>query len=1685
MADTQFNAELVIKLANIQKVVNELKRGLGQVKLPELNFSQRDGQNLIAFIRALSQSGPQVRNASANLDHFNGVLSNTARILNSAAPGLRAYSAAQRVATAATTRSAQAQARQVSVMEDLGRQTAITVRRFSGFLIARDLIFGVGFAFRSSIADAIKFEREISKIAQLQNTSFESARQLGKFISGLANQFGASATELAKASQILAQAGKNTGEIQTILKSLGQASLTPTFGDLTKTTDSLLAVLGQFELKAKDTAQVLDILNGVSKEFNVSVDELFEGVRRAGSTFSALSGVKEGVKPGIDSLKEFVALFTSVIDTSRESAETIGTAFRTILPRLLRGNTRDLLKKELGLDLLDNKNQFIGPFKAIEGLVKSINSLGLKGRDSSLTKIAEELGGSREFNRILPLLLEFPKAQRALELANKSGGSVARDTEIAFQTLAVQLQKVREELQEIGRDLVSSGTFKAFADAFLITARAAATLARALEPLIPLIATLATAKAAVGLGQFTKGILFDNAFKLGPVRRAGGGEGAVSSLLTPGELVIGPQAARVNGQSALRRFNATGDISALKTLKGISMVPGTGNTDSVHANLEPGSFVIKKSSVQKALGFKKFAQGGEVKYASGGPTFGLNPNLGGLDPATTAKLVRFGGELSLLGESTKSINRLFKALLSSSRDLPTALARIEAEVNRAKLGGYSFTADPRLRGGGSSAGNLSLAQPPYLSGATVLALQSRNFTLNGGPRGPIYSRVSSQPQLALPGPTPITDPGFLLPYDPSVNGVSNRASTEAVLNAVRQQQLLLTHDPTITPHGVIPLSGPTTSPIKDLERALRDAPVVGSTASTSTFIPPSRSFSQDASIALSSLGINTNSPGFRKFGRRIANPRRTLNAVGRLGISSLRRNFNPSTLAFGATLAGGATISSANSSDVAGFGGALSGAGVGALLGSTFGPIGTAAGALAGALTGAVLAVKNFNKELETTQTNKVVSSFLAGRGSVSAVAGRISGLAGNFQNTPLTFGGDILATTRNLNNAQRGAFGRASFLTRLGARASLDPRSFDRVANNQLQAETDQFQAQFEPAVQNLTSTLIEKLQKDLGRGKNITAQQFAQSLSPEELKVLAVGNASFKVSDLNDPEALRQKGIGAAIKFAQQTIEASGSAAKLGRALSALAVNTTSLTQLFDQVDARLREFDVTFSNFDNKVAAITNPGQVTSNNRFNVFSNLSGISTNRVNTELQTLINNFGLKDGNADTTARSVVLSSSLQTTLPGILAQEAATNPTAQLQDVLNRVIDIQDPKLKNLVSANIGTLFGGDKETTLAQVDNFEQVGQQLAKTLDPAVKIFEKIFNLQEESARKIAGIVNERTSILGGIADQTLSINGLRNRRQDVTSQILGLPGPTIGDVNRRVRTDVRALTGGPVSVNAILSQITELQKGGITADEAAPFNNLVKSLQLLSNDTRVLDATLEKNNQLQQAAQGARSVFERALSGPDEINKINQELRDLTTIANGGQVSGPRALAALRTGQQFAAGLTNDQFQQQTGISKEQFAQNLDKILGAQGSAFFGKNDAGFAASLRQNLLPSKDLANTAGIALDVQTQAAEALKSLDEKRVQDLNALIQEQSVTVAAAVKDAFNSEQVQNLTTAMTSLKDAQLTVTGKTEVVVSFNNANGVFKDIQDDLKDFIGGVVNEQIKSALQNRVAGANTA
>ena len=297
------------------------------------------------------------------------------------------------------------------------------------------------------------------------------------------------------------------------------------------------------------------------------------------------ANASKGVSEGTDALNEFIAVFTSVRATTRESAETIATGLRTIFTRIQRGSTIEALK-EFGVTLTDLEGKFVGPFKAIQLLSEGLGRLD--PRDISFSNIVEELGGFRQIGKVIPLIQQFATAQRALGVANAGQASLAEDAAIAQLSLANQISKVREEFLGLFREIGGSDSFQTIAKGALGLASALIKIADSVKGVLPVLAIVGAAKGLSAVTQFTAGFA-------GGIQRGGGARGFGSRL------------------SGAPSGFATGGL-----------VPGQGNRDTVPAMLTPGEFVIRKKAVEtigaSRLGrMNKYAGGGKVqKFAKAG-----------------------------------------------------------------------------------------------------------------------------------------------------------------------------------------------------------------------------------------------------------------------------------------------------------------------------------------------------------------------------------------------------------------------------------------------------------------------------------------------------------------------------------------------------------------------------------------------------------------------------------------------------------------------------------------------------------------------------------------------------------------------------------------------------------------------------------------------------------------------------------------------------------------------------------------------------------------------------------------------------------------------------------------------------------------------------------------------------------
>ncbi|MHA2402197.1 MAG: phage tail tape measure protein, partial [Candidatus Kariarchaeaceae archaeon] len=570
------------------------------------------------------QSGAQsaqqaLAGVTAQFSSISQSIQQTSRTTASASQNLKGAAASAKEATDAVTQ--------------FGVASGLAVKRFVAFSIGAGIIVGLTSALKDGTSEAINFERELVRIAQVTDQLVPTLGGLVDEITRLSTGLGVSSTELIQVSRILSQAGLSASETTVALEALARSSLAPTFDNINDTAEGAIAIFRQFGVSADELSGKLGSINAIAGQFAVESGDLITAIRRTGGAFEASGG----------SLEELLALFTSVRATTRESADAIATGFRTIFTRLQRPRTIEFLR-QLGVELQDAEGNFVGPFEAVNRLNQALSSLDT--RDPRFAKIIEELGGFRQVSRVIPLIQQFDQAQRALNTAFEGQDSVIRDSITAQQSLAVQIEKVQQQFLALFRRIADSSTFQTIAAGALNLAEAFISVADSLRPILPILATVLGGRLAVGGARFGAGLL-SGLFGQGGGGAAAAGQGIAQTATGQAR----QQQTQASIQSTSQNTQALNNLTQqlVRTTQQIlqlsnaviassrgglgnrlanrgrgfatgGLVPGQGNGDTVPAMLTPGEFVIRKKAVetigvdrlQQANSRKRFASGGIV-----------------------------------------------------------------------------------------------------------------------------------------------------------------------------------------------------------------------------------------------------------------------------------------------------------------------------------------------------------------------------------------------------------------------------------------------------------------------------------------------------------------------------------------------------------------------------------------------------------------------------------------------------------------------------------------------------------------------------------------------------------------------------------------------------------------------------------------------------------------------------------------------------------------------------------------------------------------------------------------------------------------------------------------------------------------------------------------------------------------
>lgn len=621
--------------SQIQSVTNQIRNSLNTVSVP-VNVRV----NPSAY-RNLANLNTQLNGVNSSINDINKSSSGLKTSISSAASA--AKSTSKQMSQLASTTSEAA-----SAAELYGRSVRNAFGRYFTFTALTSAFVKIGSSIRGSFSEALQFETELVKIAQVAETTKANLKPLSDEVSRLSKTYGISSVEILKSARTLKQTGLSVAEVQKAIEALTKTQLSATFGDLNSTTEASIAIMNQFKDAASGTGvnvnnleEILSTINRVTANFAIESQDVTAAVRRVGSAFVAAS------PPGQDAVqtfREFAATLTSVRQTTRATAESIATGIRTISARLQRGSTIRFLEG-FDIQLRDREGQFIGVYNAIGELNKALANTPTTS--AKFSAIVEALGGIRQIDKTIPLIKQYSVAQEVLKKSLEDTNNISGDADKALGTLANQFARVRESFNEMVRGFTEDEGLRQLVSIFLTGAKAAIEMANAVRNLGTSIDGLGTLVGLVGVGRFL-----------------------TSGLRGQGNSFSGFLKGLFGGKSPVGR-NSGGPI------------PGSGNSDTVPAMLTPGEFVIRKSAA-RAIGsynLNKLNHADKNKvsfFADGGNVGRKNVSYAGVEFPISNNPYSGENIVSLI-RRVEALEREKSLLLSSSQNFPKGLSKYDID----------------------------------------------------------------------------------------------------------------------------------------------------------------------------------------------------------------------------------------------------------------------------------------------------------------------------------------------------------------------------------------------------------------------------------------------------------------------------------------------------------------------------------------------------------------------------------------------------------------------------------------------------------------------------------------------------------------------------------------------------------------------------------------------------------------------------------------------------------------------------------------------------------------------------------------------------------------------------------------------------------------------------------------------
>ena len=329
--------------------------------------------------------------------------------------------------------------------------------------------WGISSSVFNTMTNAIQKSWDYTKaldksLNSIRIVSGQSANEMERFAvqaNKAAKELGTTTKAYADAALIFYQQGLNEIDVENRTKTVTKMSNVT--GEAAEDVSSYMtAIWNNFDDGSKTLEYYADVLTKLGAATASSTDEIAAGLEKFAS-------VSETV--GL-SYEYATASLATVVAETRQSADVVGTAFKTLFSRIQGLKLGETLEDGTTLNKYSQALQSVGiSIKEQDGSLKKmddiLNEMGGKWKTLSRdqqTALAQTVAGVRQYNQLMALMNNWDKVQKNILLTKQAEGTLNEQNEIYLQSYEGHLNQLKAAQEELYETFYDSDSMKEMID---------------------------------------------------------------------------------------------------------------------------------------------------------------------------------------------------------------------------------------------------------------------------------------------------------------------------------------------------------------------------------------------------------------------------------------------------------------------------------------------------------------------------------------------------------------------------------------------------------------------------------------------------------------------------------------------------------------------------------------------------------------------------------------------------------------------------------------------------------------------------------------------------------------------------------------------------------------------------------------------------------------------------------------------------------------------------------------------------------------------------------------------------------------------------------------------------------------------------------------------------------------------